>query len=67
VFFGCEFFEREHPELLAAVRRQAAAFGWSELVTVCDTPDDARAFIDRHDPDRTGTAGVERRRVHQRR
>ena len=25
-----------HPELLAAARRQAAAFGWSDLVAVCD-------------------------------
>ena len=32
VFFGRDFFEREQPELLAAVRRQADAFGWAELV-----------------------------------
>ena len=66
VFFGRDFFEAEHPQLLAAVRRQAAAFGWSHLVDVCDAPDEARRFIDRHDPDATGRAGVERRRVHPR-
>jgi predicted Rossmann-fold nucleotide-binding protein len=65
VFFGREFFEHEHPELLAGCRRQATAFGWAELVTLCDDPENAVGFICAHDPDGTGTAGVERRRFHQ--
>jgi predicted Rossmann-fold nucleotide-binding protein len=66
VFFGRDFFETEHPELLAAARRQAAAFGWADLVAVCDTPDATQAFLHRHDPDTSGRAGVERRRAHRR-
>jgi predicted Rossmann-fold nucleotide-binding protein len=65
IFFGCEFFEREHPELVIAARRQAAEFGWAELFTVTDDPDEVVAFIDRHDPDAAGHAGVERRRRHE--
>jgi predicted Rossmann-fold nucleotide-binding protein len=64
VFFGREYFERDHPELVTAVRRQAADFGWSELFTVCDKPDEVVAFIAAHDPDAAGAAGVERRRTH---
>jgi predicted Rossmann-fold nucleotide-binding protein len=51
VFLGRAFHEREQPELLAAVRRQAATFGWSELVAVVDDVDDAVAFVREHDPD----------------
>ena len=65
VFFGREFFEREHPELMIAARRQAGTFGWSEFLAVCDEPDEVVAFINRHDPDAAGHAGVERRRTHQ--
>ena len=65
IFFGRRFFEREHPELVTAARRQAAAFDWSELVAVCDEPDEVVAFIAEHDPDAAGRAGVERRRVHE--
>jgi predicted Rossmann-fold nucleotide-binding protein len=65
VFFGREFFETEHPELLAAARHQADAFGWSDLIDVCDTPDAIAAFIAAHDPDASGRAGIERRRAHQ--
>jgi predicted Rossmann-fold nucleotide-binding protein len=65
VFFGRHFFEQEHPELLAGCRRQAAEFGWAELVTVCDDPESAVGFICVHDPDASGTASVERRRSHQ--
>ena len=54
VFFGREFFEREHPELVTAARRQADEFGWSELFTVCDEPDEVVAFIAAHDPDASG-------------
>src|SRR4029434_10760890 len=32
VFFGRQFFERDHPELVAAARHQAAAFDWAELI-----------------------------------
>jgi predicted Rossmann-fold nucleotide-binding protein len=64
VFFGRQFFEGEHPELVTAARRQARAFGWSELITVTDQPDQVVAFIDEHDPDASGHAGVERRRTH---
>jgi predicted Rossmann-fold nucleotide-binding protein len=64
VFLGRAFFEGEHPELVTAARRQADAFGWSELVTVCDEPDEVVAFIAEHDPDAGGHAGVERRRTH---
>jgi predicted Rossmann-fold nucleotide-binding protein len=65
VFFGSEFFAVERQELVAAARRQAIAFGWDELLTVVDTPDDAVVFIDRHDPDGSGRAAVERRRKHR--
>jgi predicted Rossmann-fold nucleotide-binding protein len=65
VFFDSDFFAVEHQELVAAARRQAATFGWSELLTVVDTPAEAVAFIDRHDPDGTGRAAVERRRKHR--
>jgi predicted Rossmann-fold nucleotide-binding protein len=65
IFFGRQFFEQEHPELLAAARRQAETFGWSELIAVSDDPDEIVAFIDQHDPDATGRAAVERRRTHQ--
>ena len=65
VFLGREFFEREHPELVTATRRQAVAFDWSELFAVCDDPAEVVAFIDAHDPDGAGSAGVERRRLHE--
>jgi len=61
VFFGRRFFEEEHPELVAGSRRQAEAFGWADLVTVSDDPDEIVAFLHAHDPD---AAGVERRRTH---
>jgi predicted Rossmann-fold nucleotide-binding protein len=57
VFLGVDFHEREEPELLRAVRRQAERFGWSELVTVVDDIDDAVAFVVAHDPD--GSTGAE--------
>ena len=65
VFFGRRYFEQERPELLTAVRRQAAEFGWPELVAVFDEPDEVVAFIAAHDPDGSGRAGVARRRTHQ--
>ena len=65
IFFGRDYFTTQHPELLAAVRRQAATFAWGELITVADTPDAAVDFIRAHDPDVDGRAQVERRRVHQ--
>ena len=63
VFLGRRFFEEESPELLAATRRQAAAFGWGDLVALCERPDEAVAFLEAHDPDRTGGAGVLRART----
>jgi predicted Rossmann-fold nucleotide-binding protein len=65
VFFGRTFFLDERPELLAAVRRQADEFGWADLVTLCDQPEEVSTFLGEHDPDREGSAGVERRRHHQ--
>jgi len=65
IFLGRKFFEHEHPELVAAVRRQARTFAWPELVAVCDEPEDAVAFISEHDPDAAGRAPVERRRTHR--
>jgi predicted Rossmann-fold nucleotide-binding protein len=65
IFFGRRYFEREHRELVTAVRRQADAFGWSDLIAVCDEPDEVVAFIAEHDPDSAGRAGVERRRIHE--
>ncbi len=66
VFLGREFYEREEPELVPAVRRQAARFAWNELVTVVDGVDDAVAFVLAHDPDgghdRGGTTVARRRR-----
>jgi predicted Rossmann-fold nucleotide-binding protein len=64
VFFGTEFFTAELPELVGAVRRQAAAFGWEQLILVTDDPGAVVDFIDTYDPDREGTAGVDRRRGH---
>jgi len=64
VFLGRHHFEVEHPELVAAVRRQAAMFGWEALVFTCDDPLDAVGFIGAHDPDGHGTAPVDRRRTH---
>jgi hypothetical protein len=65
VFFGRRHFEIEHEELLTAARRQAATFGWEELISVCDEPAEAVAFIARHDPDVAGGGGVQPRRSHQ--
>jgi predicted Rossmann-fold nucleotide-binding protein len=64
VLFGSEFWTSERPELRRAVQVQADDFGWGELVTVVDDPDDAVAFIRAHDPDASGHAGVEPRRRH---
>jgi predicted Rossmann-fold nucleotide-binding protein len=64
VFLGRQHFEVEHPELTTAVRKQAAAFGWEDLVFICDDPLDAVEFIAAHDPDAGGEAAVERRRTH---
>ena len=64
VFLGRRFFDGERPELVATVRRQAAEFGWEELILTCDDPLEAVAFIAAHDPDAAGAAQVERRRTH---
>jgi predicted Rossmann-fold nucleotide-binding protein len=65
VFFGARHFEDAHPELLSGARRQAAAFGWDDLIAVLDEPADVVRFIEEHDPDRDRTFGVERRRTHR--
>jgi predicted Rossmann-fold nucleotide-binding protein len=64
VFLGRRFFEDEHAELVGAARKQAATFGWAELVFTCDDPHDAVAFIAAHDPDASGAAQAEPRRTH---
>jgi predicted Rossmann-fold nucleotide-binding protein len=64
VFLGRRFFNGEHTELVAAARKQAATFGWAELVFTCDDPHEAVAFISAHDPDATGAARAEPRRTH---
>lgn len=51
VFLGHEFYEHREPELVIAIRRQAARFGWSDLVTVVDDVGDALEFVRAHDPD----------------
>jgi predicted Rossmann-fold nucleotide-binding protein len=51
VFFGRVFHEELEPELVEAVRRQAARFGWAELVAVVDDVDAAVEFVRDHDPD----------------
>jgi predicted Rossmann-fold nucleotide-binding protein len=66
VFFGRRFYEEAEPELVAAVRRQAEAFGWDELVTVVDDTAEAVAFLRAHDPDGTGTVARGRRRPDRR-
>jgi predicted Rossmann-fold nucleotide-binding protein len=66
VLFGSDYFERDRPELLAALRHQATTFGWESLLTVRDEPEDVLAFVQAHDPDAAGAAGVERRRSHPR-
>jgi predicted Rossmann-fold nucleotide-binding protein len=65
VFFGTHRFTEERPELLTAARHQASAFGWTDLVTVTDDVDGVVAFVEAHDPDASGGAGIERRRSHQ--
>jgi predicted Rossmann-fold nucleotide-binding protein len=67
VFLGRGFHEHEEPELAVAVRRQAARFGWPELVTVVDAVDDAVAFVREHDPGTDGTTVARRRRRPERR
>ncbi len=62
VFLDRDFYEREQPELMGAVRRQAEAFGWAELVTLVDDVDDAVAFVLAHDPDGADAAITRRRR-----
>ncbi len=64
VLFGSSFYERDHPELLAALHRQAAHFGWDSLLAVRDDPGDVLSFVQAHDPDAAGAAGVDRRRSH---
>jgi predicted Rossmann-fold nucleotide-binding protein len=64
VFFGTAYFGEEHPELLAAVRRQAEGFGWGELVFLTDDPSAVVAFIEANDPDPHAIAGPDRRRTH---
>jgi predicted Rossmann-fold nucleotide-binding protein len=64
VFLDRQHYEFEHPELIAAVRKQAAAFGWEDLVFTCDDPLEAVTFITAHDPDAGGGAPVERHRTH---
>jgi predicted Rossmann-fold nucleotide-binding protein len=64
VFFPRSFYEAERPELLAGVRRQAAAFGWSDLVAVCDDTDEVVAFLDAHAPRDADAGPVMRRRRH---
>jgi predicted Rossmann-fold nucleotide-binding protein len=65
VFFGTRHFTADRPELLAAARHQASAFGWAGLVTVTDDVDAVVAFVGAHDPDASGGGGIERRRSHQ--
>jgi predicted Rossmann-fold nucleotide-binding protein len=62
VFLGRDFYERDEPELVRAVRRQAEHFGWDELVTVVDDIDDAVAFVLARDPDRDGSGPTLARR-----
>jgi len=62
VFFERAFYEHAEPELLVAVRRQAAAVGWAELVTVVDDAADAVAFLRAHDPDDVGATVARGRR-----
>ncbi len=64
VFYGVEFYDGEHRELMDAVRQQATDFGWVHLILVTGDIDEAVSFISAHDPDAAGSAGVERRRVH---
>ena len=66
VFFGREFFEAQHPELLAAVRRQADSvrLGRADRRLRCAR---RRGGIHpaRTIPTRVGREGIERRRAHQ--
>jgi predicted Rossmann-fold nucleotide-binding protein len=65
VFFDRGHYEGERADLLSAARDQASAFGWDDLVAVCDEPAEIVAFIARHDPDHEGGRGVQRRRTHR--
>ena len=64
VLFGSDYFDRERPELLAALRHQATTFGWKDLLSVHDDPAAVLAFVNAHDPDATGAATLERRRAY---
>jgi predicted Rossmann-fold nucleotide-binding protein len=62
VLFGSDYYERTRPDLLAALRHQAAAYGWEHLLSVHDDPAAVLAFVNAHDPDAAGTATIQRRR-----
>lgn len=65
VFLGRSFFEEERGGLLHSLRRQAAAFGWDHLVTVCDDAREVVAFLDANAPGDAAAATVMRRRTHK--
>jgi predicted Rossmann-fold nucleotide-binding protein len=67
VFFGRAHYERERHDLVTAVRRQAAEFGWDELVAVRDRDDEVVEFIADHDPADAARTTVAPRRAHGRR
>jgi predicted Rossmann-fold nucleotide-binding protein len=62
VFLGSAFYQHEEPELVPAVERQAARFGWPELVAVIDDVDEVVSFVRAHDPDSRHTTVARRRR-----
>jgi predicted Rossmann-fold nucleotide-binding protein len=66
VFLGRDFHELEEPELVLAVQRQAARFGWRELVAVVDDIEDAVDFVLTHDPDVGATVTRSRQRPERR-
>jgi predicted Rossmann-fold nucleotide-binding protein len=65
VFLDSDHYEVDHPDLVSAARRQAARFEWGELITVCDDPAEAVAFIAAHDPDGSGLSEIDERRSHR--
>ncbi len=47
VFLGRDHYERVRPGLVPAVRAQAEAAGWADDVFLCDTAEDAVAYLQR--------------------
>jgi predicted Rossmann-fold nucleotide-binding protein len=66
VFFAAHLEREPDRDLVAALRFQAASYGWGDLVAVCATVDDVVEFLQPRVPHDTATATIDRRRMHRR-